>query len=157
MNLWLISDRHRYCTYLYYSWEARTGPRQTQTCSYTPDTARLHRGSPLMTLQPTKQQPATICVVERGGRVTTVRQTKRRRGQPQVTAPRPHTHAGDALRQLTMHISTNDLHCCKPARLLQQAPSGGHPQRRPPATAPPRINPLLTEPNHRASRAKPGP
>ena len=24
-----------------------------------------------------------------------------------------------------MHISTNDLHCCKPARLLQLAPSGG--------------------------------
>ena len=23
-----------------------------------------------------------------------------------------------------MHISTNDLHCCKPARLLQRAPSG---------------------------------
>jgi hypothetical protein len=40
-----------------------------------------------------------------------------------------------------MHISTNDLHCCKPARLLQQAPSGGRPHRRPPATAPPRIAP----------------
>jgi hypothetical protein len=26
-----------------------------------------------------------------------------------------------------MHISTNDLHYCKPARLLQQAPSGGRP------------------------------
>ena len=51
-----------------------------------------------------------------------------------------------------MHISTNDLHCCKPAHLLQQAPSGccfcknkyksssawapsgGRPHRRPPAT-----------------------
>jgi hypothetical protein len=35
-------------------------------------------------------------------------------GQPQVimsASPRPHTHAGTALRQLTMHISTNDLHC----------------------------------------------
>ena len=51
-----------------------------------------------------------------------------------------HSHAGAALRQLTMHISTNDLHCCKPARLLQRAPSGGRP-RRPPATAPPRIDP----------------
>jgi hypothetical protein len=40
-----------------------------------------------------------------------------------------------------MHISTNDLHFCKPARLLQQAPSGGRPRRRPPATAPPRIAP----------------
>jgi hypothetical protein len=40
-----------------------------------------------------------------------------------------------------MHISTNDLHCCKPARLLQQAPSGGRPRHRPPATAPPRITP----------------
>jgi hypothetical protein len=27
-----------------------------------------------------------------------------------------------------MHISTNDLHCCKPARLLQLAPSGGRPK-----------------------------
>jgi hypothetical protein len=40
-----------------------------------------------------------------------------------------------------MHISTNDLHCCKPARLLQQAPSGGRPCRRPTATAPPHIAP----------------
>ena len=40
-----------------------------------------------------------------------------------------------------MHISTNDLHCCKPARLLQLAPSGGRPRRRPLATAPPRITP----------------
>jgi hypothetical protein len=45
------------------------------------------------------------------------RQGKQRRGQSQVEDTRPHTHAGDALRQLTMHISTNDLHCCKPARL----------------------------------------
>ena len=36
-----------------------------------------------------------------------------------------------------MHISTNDLHCCKPARLMQLAPSGGRPCP-PPATAPPR-------------------
>jgi hypothetical protein len=35
-----------------------------------------------------------------------------------------------------MHISTNDLHCCKTARLLQLAPSGGRPRPRPPATAP---------------------
>jgi hypothetical protein len=55
--------------------------------------------------------------------------------------PRPHTHAGTAPRQLTMHISTNDLHCWKPARLLQLAPSGGRPHCRPPATAPPRIAP----------------
>ena len=34
-----------------------------------------------------------------------------------------------------MHISTNDFHCCKPAHLLQLAPSGGRPRRRPPATA----------------------
>ena len=27
--------------------------------------------------------------------------------------PRPHTHAGAALRQLKKHISTNDLHCCR--------------------------------------------
>ena len=40
-----------------------------------------------------------------------------------------------------MHISTNDLHCCKPARLLQRAPSGGRPRSRPPATAPPRSDP----------------
>jgi hypothetical protein len=40
-----------------------------------------------------------------------------------------------------MHISTNDLHCCKPARPLQLAPSGGRPSRRPPATATPRIAP----------------
>ena len=65
------------------------------------------------------------------------RQTgKQRRGQPHAQK-----QDGDALRQLTMHISTNDLHCCKPARLLQLAPSGGRPRRRPPATAPPRIVP----------------
>jgi hypothetical protein len=43
-----------------------------------------------------------------------------------------------------MHISTNDLHCCKSARLLQLAPSGGRPRSRPPATAPPRIVPPVT-------------
>jgi hypothetical protein len=37
-------------------------------------------------------------------------QGKQLRGQPQVAVPRPHTHADNALRQLTMHISTNDLH-----------------------------------------------
>jgi hypothetical protein len=74
---------------------------------------------------------------------TRLQQGKRRRGQPKVAAPRPHTHADDALRQLTMHISTNDLHCCNPARLLQLAPSGGRPRLRPPATAPPRM-PHLT-------------
>ena len=42
-----------------------------------------------------------------------------------------------------MHISTNDLHCCKPARLLQLAPSGGRPRRRPPAAAP-HASPHLT-------------
>jgi hypothetical protein len=51
-----------------------------------------------------------------------------------------------------MHISTNDLHCCKPARLLQLAPSGGRPRRRPPATAPPRIAP----PCHRRKAARRG-
>jgi hypothetical protein len=40
------------------AWEARTGPRQTQTCSDTPATAQLRRGRPLTTLQPTKRQPA---------------------------------------------------------------------------------------------------
>jgi hypothetical protein len=40
-----------------------------------------------------------------------------------------------------MHISTNDLHYCKPARLLQLAPSGGRPRHLPPVTAPPRIDP----------------
>jgi hypothetical protein len=44
-----------------------------------------------------------------------------------------------------MHISTNDLHCCKPARLLQLAPSGGCPRRRPPDTAPTRIAPLTND------------
>jgi hypothetical protein len=42
-----------------------------------------------------------------------------------------------------MHISTNDLKCCKPARLLQLAPSGGLPLLCPSATAPPRT-PHLT-------------
>jgi len=49
------------------AWEARTGPRQTQTCCDTPATARLRRGRPLTTLQSTKQQPATAGAVERGG------------------------------------------------------------------------------------------
>jgi hypothetical protein len=52
-------------------------------------------------------------------------------GSPRVQPP-DHRH-----RQLTMHISTNDLHCCKPPHLLQLAPSRGHPRLRPPATAPP--------------------
>ena len=54
----------------------QNGP--TQTCSDTPATARLRRGRPLMTLQPTKRQPATVGAVERGGRVTTARQTTTR-------------------------------------------------------------------------------
>ena len=66
------------------------------------------------------------------------RQGEQQPGQPQVAATRPHTHTDDALMHLTMHISTKDLHCCKPARLLQRAPSGGRPCSRPPATAPPR-------------------
>ena len=85
-----------------------------------PATARLRRGSPLTTLQTTKRQPAAG-TVERGGR-----------GKP---GKQRLTHAGDALRQLTMHISTNDLHCCKPACLLQLARSRGRPRRRLPATA----------------------
>ena len=60
------------------AWEARTGPRPTQTCSDTPATARLRRGHPLTTLQPIKRQPATVDAVERGGRVTTARQTTTR-------------------------------------------------------------------------------
>jgi hypothetical protein len=36
------------------AWEARTGPRQTQTCIDTPATAQLRRGRPLTALQPTK-------------------------------------------------------------------------------------------------------
>jgi hypothetical protein len=60
------------------TWEIRTGPRQTQTCSDTPDTTQLHRGCLLMTLQPTKQQPATVGAVERGGRVSTARETTTR-------------------------------------------------------------------------------
>jgi hypothetical protein len=119
--------------------EARTGPRQSQTCCDTPATARLRRGRPLTTLQPTKRQPATAGAVEWGGRVATARQTTTRAAPG--CSPFPHTHAGAALRRLTMHISTNDLHCCKPARLLQLAPSGGRPHRRPLATAPPRITP----------------
>jgi len=90
------------------AWESRTGPRLTQTCSDTPVTARLRRGRQLTTLQPTKRQPATVGAVERAGESR--RQGKRRRGQSQVEDTRPHTYAGDALRQLTMHISTNDLH-----------------------------------------------
>jgi hypothetical protein len=55
------------------AWEARTGPRQTQTCIDTPATSRLRRGRLLTTLQPTKRQPATVGAVERGGRVTKAR------------------------------------------------------------------------------------
>jgi hypothetical protein len=114
------------------AWEARTGPRQTQTCIDTPATARLRRGRPLTTLQPTKRQPATVGAVERGGRVTVTqsrRQGKRRRGQSKVAAPRPHTHAVAALSQLTMHISTNDLHC---------APAATGPVQRTPTPTPAR-------------------
>jgi hypothetical protein len=58
--------------------EARTGPRQTRTRCNTPATARLRRGRPLTTLQPTKRQPATSGEVEWGGRVTTARRTTTR-------------------------------------------------------------------------------
>ena len=97
------------------AWETRTGPRLTQTCSDTPATARLRRGRPLTTLQPTKRQPATAGAVDRGGRVTTARRTTTRTAP--VAATRPHMLAGDALRQLTMHISTsytavNPHACC---------------------------------------------
>jgi hypothetical protein len=61
-----------------WAWEARTGPRPTQTCSDTPATARLRRGRPLTTLHPTKRQPATVGAVDWGGRVTTARQTTTR-------------------------------------------------------------------------------
>ncbi len=60
------------------AWEARTGPRQTQTCSDTPVTAWLCRVRELTTLQPTKWQPSTVGAVERGGRVTMARQTTTR-------------------------------------------------------------------------------
>ena len=59
-------------------------------------------------------------------------------GSPRLQAsPHQHTYIDYALRQLTMHISTNDLHCCKPAHLLQLAPSGGRPRCRQLATTPP--------------------
>jgi hypothetical protein len=51
--------------------EARTGSRPKRTCCDTPATARLRRGRPLTTLQPTKRQPATTGAVELGGRITT--------------------------------------------------------------------------------------
>jgi len=70
------------------AWEARTGPRPTQTCSDTPASATgLRRGHPLTTLQPTKQQPATVDAVERGGRVTTARQTTTRAVTPRLKTP----------------------------------------------------------------------
>jgi hypothetical protein len=109
----------------------------------TPPTARVRRGRLLTTLQPTKRQPATAGAVERGGRVTTARRTTTR-AAPGCNPP-PHSHAGAALRQLTMHISTNDLHCCKPSRLLQWAPSVGRPRRRPLATTPPRTSTTTTD------------
>ncbi len=74
-----------------WAWEARTGPRQTQTCSDTPATPRLRRGRPMTTLQPTKQQPATVGAVERGGRVTTARQTTTRT-VPGCSPPSTYTH-----------------------------------------------------------------
>jgi hypothetical protein len=58
-------------------------------------------------------------------------------GSPRLQTPA--TYSGcNALRQLTVHISTNDLHYCKPACLLQWSPSGGRPRSPPPVTAPPR-------------------
>lgn len=92
------------------SLESRTGPRPTQTRCDTPATAPLCRVRQLTTLKPTKRQPATTGAVERAGESR--RQGERRPGHPQVAAPHPHTHAGAALRQLTMHVSTNDLHYC---------------------------------------------
>jgi hypothetical protein len=83
--------------------KARTGPRLTRKRCDIPATPRLRRGPLLTTLHPTKRQPATDGAVERGGRVTTERRTlERRREQPQVAAHRPHTHAVDALRHLTV-------------------------------------------------------
>jgi hypothetical protein len=49
----------------------------------------------------------------------------------------PHMHDDNALRQITMHISANDLHCCTPALLLQLVPSGGRPRSSQSAIAPP--------------------
>jgi hypothetical protein len=47
----------------------------------------------------------------------------------------------EQIKDIIIIIIYKDLHCCKPARLLQLARSGGRPRCRPPATAPPRIAP----------------
>ena len=90
---------------------------------------RLHRGSPLTTLQSTKRQPVTTGAVEWRRRVTTSSQTTTR-AAPGCPPMSPHMHDDNALRQITMHISANDLHCCTPALLLQLVPSGGRPRSR---------------------------
>ena len=56
----------------------QNGPQADTDVQCTPATARLRRGRPMTTLQPTKRQPATVGAVERGGRVTTARQTTTR-------------------------------------------------------------------------------
>ncbi len=106
-----------------------------------PVTAGRHRDSLLSTLHPTTRQPATAGAVDREGESR--RQGEQQQGQPQVADPQPHTHAVYVLRQFTIHISTNDLHCCKPALLLQRAPSGGRPRQRPANTVP-----LHSDPPH---------
>jgi hypothetical protein len=48
------------------------------------------------------RQAATAAGWDGAREATTGPQGERQRGHPQVAAPRPHTHAGDALRQLTI-------------------------------------------------------
>jgi hypothetical protein len=104
------------------AWEARTVPRPTQTRSDTPATARLRRGRPLTTLQPTKRQPATVGAVERGGRVTTARQTCQREGpscqRPLSLQPAIHSRiVCDVPSLLHAHTQTKIRKCkCKFSR-----------------------------------------
>ena len=90
-----------------------------RTCFDTPVTTLLRRGSLLTTLQTTKRQPDTAGAVDRGGTVTTARRMTTRAAPGCSPLTTSVTHAGAALRQITIHISTNDLHFCKPAQLLQ--------------------------------------
>jgi hypothetical protein len=86
----------------------QNGPRQTQTCCDTPATARLRRGSPLTTLQPTKRQPATVGAVERGGRVTTAPCPPNRGSyaQPRSANAMPGMRGRAVLAQLVLRAHT---------------------------------------------------
>jgi hypothetical protein len=106
-----------------------TSPQQRHHSPSTPA-----RGPPRPPTPRPSPQPPTLPSKSQGQ--VPIMEQNFSKGSPRTQPPTHIRIMVMHLLQLTMHISTNYLHCCKLARLLQRATSGGRPRHRPPPPPP---------------------